>query len=194
MTLYTDNQNFSEMHAHSSMIEMFGSMMCPKGLCSVVKQIQKGFKLGLKPKLTNDGTSGTYFLRGPSRQPLAVFKPIDEEAFAPNNPRDNVGAFGQVTFKTGVLSGEACIREVSAYLLDHQNFSDVPSTTMVEATHDSFRKFKFSNFKIQSECNDYVDMIHSIIAPENQRHEHDHHSDDNHNDNHHRHFLKIGSL
>ena len=97
----------------------------------------------------------------------AVFKPIDEEAFAPNNPRDYVGAFGQVTFKTGVLSGEACIREVSAYLLDHNNFHGVPSTTMVEATHDSFRKFKFSNFKIISECNDYVDMISSIIAPQN---------------------------
>lgn len=38
---------------------------------------------------------------------------------------------------------------------------------MVEATHDSFRKFKFSNYKIISECNDYVDMISSIIAPEN---------------------------
>jgi len=44
--------------------------------------------------LTNDGTSGTYFLRGGNKKPQAVFKPIDEEAFAPNNPRDYVGAFG----------------------------------------------------------------------------------------------------
>ena len=123
--------------------------------------------MGLKPQLTNDGTSGTYFLRGPSKKPMAVFKPIDEEAFAPNNPRDYVGAFGQMTFRKGVLSGEACIREVAAYLLDYHNFSGVPVTTMVEATHDSFRKFKFSNFKIISECNDYVDMISSIIAPQN---------------------------
>jgi len=62
---------------------------------------------------------------------------------------------------------------------------------MVEATHDSFRKFKFSNFKIISECNDYVDMISSIIAPENREED----KDDNHEDNNaHRDFLKIGSL
>lgn len=73
----------------------------------------------MKPKLSNDGTSGTYFLRGPDKRIEAVFKPIDEEAFAPNNPRDYVGAFGQTTFRKGVLSGEACIREVAAYMLDH---------------------------------------------------------------------------
>ena len=76
------------------MIEMFGSMLCPEQLRPVVKEIQKGFKRGLKPKLTNDGTSGTYFLRGQDKKLQAVFKPIDEEAFAPNNPRDYVGAFG----------------------------------------------------------------------------------------------------
>ena len=149
------------------MIEMFGSMMCPQMMIEAIKQIQKGFEKGLKPKLTNDGTSGTYFLRGVDKLPLAVFKPIDEEAFAPNNPRDYVGAFGQNTFRNGVLSGEACIREVSAFLLDRDGFSGVPPTTMVEATHDSFRKFKFSNFKIISACEDYVDMISSIIAPDN---------------------------
>lgn len=33
-------------------------------------------------------------MRGISKKPVAVFKPIDEEAFAPNNPRDHVGRFG----------------------------------------------------------------------------------------------------
>ena len=28
-TLYTDNQEYNEIHELSSMIEMFGSMMCP---------------------------------------------------------------------------------------------------------------------------------------------------------------------
>ena len=89
-----------------------------------------------------------------------------------------------------MLSGEACIREVAAYLLDQDGFSGVPPTTMVEATHDSFRKFKFSNFKIVSECNDYVDMISSIIAPENHQEE----DDKQEENNTHRSFLKIGSL
>jgi len=57
-------------------------------------------------------------LRGSNKKTIAVFKPIDEEAFAPNNPRDHVGPFGSKTFRAGVLSGESCIREVAAYLLD----------------------------------------------------------------------------
>jgi hypothetical protein len=175
------------------MIEMFGSMMCPHELYKPIQQIQQGFERGLKPKLSNDGTSGTYFLRGHDKQIEAVFKPIDEEAFAPNNPRDYVGAFGQTTFRKGVLSGEACIREVVAYMLDHCSYSGVPATTMVEATHDSFRKFKFSNFKIISECNDYVDMISSIIAPEN--HDSNQIADpDQVQHQQQRNFLKIGSL
>jgi len=64
-----------------------------------------------------------------------------------------------------VLSGEACIREVAAYLLDTDGFSGVPPTTMVEAQHDGFKKFKFNNLKIIQDCSDYVDMISSIIAP-----------------------------
>mgnify|MGYP006085358421 CR=1 FL=1 len=75
-------------------IDVFGSMQCPKELQSAIRDIERGFKKGLKPKLTDDGTSGTYLMRGVSKKPVAVFKPIDEEAFAPNNPRDHVGRFG----------------------------------------------------------------------------------------------------
>jgi len=98
---------------------------------------------------------------------MTIFKPIDEEAFAPNNPRDHVGPFGSRSFRAGVLSGEACIREVAACLLDKEGFSGVPSTTMVETSHESLRQFKFSSFEIVTESNDYVDMMTSIIAPEN---------------------------
>lgn len=72
-----------------------------------------------------------------------------------------------------MLSGEACIREVAAYLLDKDGFAGVPPTTMVETTHGSLRTFKFSNFEIVTDSNDYVDMISSIIAPENQFHYHE---------------------
>jgi hypothetical protein len=77
-------------------------------------------------------------LRGSNKKTIAVFKPIDEEAFAPNNPRDHVGPFGSKTFRVGVLSGESCIREVAAFLLDYKGFSGVPPTTLVATSHDSF--------------------------------------------------------
>lgn len=120
-------------------IDIFGSMQCPQELQEAIKDIEQGFKKGLKPKLTDDGTSGTYLMRGISKKPLAVFKPIDEEAFAPNNPRDHVGRFGSQSFRAGVLSGEACIREVAAYLIDTDGFSGVPSTTMIESHLSSLK-------------------------------------------------------
>jgi hypothetical protein len=43
----------------------------------------------------------------------------------------------------------------------------VPPTTMVEVTNDNFRSFKKRTFKIKTECKDYVDMISSIIGPQN---------------------------
>jgi len=64
-----------------------------------------------------------------------------------------------------VLSGEACIREVAAYLIDKDGFSGVPPTTMVETTHESLESFKFSSFEMVTGCKDFVDMMTSIIAP-----------------------------
>ena len=145
---------------------------------------------GLKPNLSYDGTSGTYMLRGPDKKTLAIFKPIDEEAFAPNNPRGHEGPFGSSTFRAGVLSGESCVREAAAYLLDKDGFSGVPPTTMVEVTNDDFRQLKKRTFKINNECKDYVDMISSIIAPEN----HDEHHKGGDTQHIHKSFLKIGSL
>jgi hypothetical protein len=40
--------------------------------------------------------------------------------------------------REGVIPGEACIREVAAFLLDHGGFSGVPMTTLVECRHPSF--------------------------------------------------------
>lgn len=137
-------------------------------------------------------------MRGAKKQALAAFKPIDEEAFAPNNPRDHVGPFGSNTFRAGVLSGEACIREVTAYLLDKDGFSGVPPTTMVETAHDSFKTFKFQTMKIVVGCNDYKDMISSIVAPENQTHGHNQgaslEQDSSNDPTDNTSMLKIGSL
>jgi hypothetical protein len=93
-------------------------MPSPKLLQSLIIKIRKGFNLGLIPQLTDEGTNGTYELRGFNNKKLAIFKPIDEEVNAPNNPRGNTAAFGTTTFREGILSGESSIREVAAYLID----------------------------------------------------------------------------
>jgi hypothetical protein len=103
-----------------------------------ISRVVNGFKAGQVPTLTSDGTSGTYILRDQNEEAVAVFKPIDEEPFAPNNPRGMRGSYGSDTCRSGVKSGELTVREVIAYLLDHDSFADVPATTLVQASHSSF--------------------------------------------------------
>mmetsp|Transcript_10342 Transcript_10342/g.10293 ORF Transcript_10342/g.10293 Transcript_10342/m.10293 type:complete len:431 (+) Transcript_10342:443-1735(+) len=121
-----------------------------------------------------DGTGGTYFLRNTYRDIRAIFKPLDEEAFAPNNPRGHLGKMGNPGFRTGVLSGEGGYREVAAYLLDFEGFSGVPATTLVEAQHDSFcytpnshhfpKKGSLQEFMKSKGC--VEDFSHSMFSKE----------------------------
>ena len=48
----------------------------------LLASIQQGLAMGFAPQLVWDGTGGTYILRGTRKEPLAAFKPRDEEAFA----------------------------------------------------------------------------------------------------------------
>jgi len=91
--------------------------------------------------LCEEGVGGTYFVRD-SYQPIAVFKPIDEEPGAINNPKKPL---------THVLlpPGGGAYREVAAYLLD-RNHAGVPETRLI--------------FGIQHERLSYVD---GIIFPKN---------------------------
>ena len=105
--------------------------------------------MGLKPELVLDGTGGTYFLHDARKFKVAVFKPGDEEPYAENNPRGYVkqvmagNAYEDdfesgMSMRAGVKPGESCLREVAAYLLDHDGFSGVPMTTLAEAKHPTF--------------------------------------------------------
>jgi len=53
--------------------------MIPASLAEAMGEVRLGFEKGLKPMLTDEGTSGTYILRGQDQEPIGVFKPIDEE-------------------------------------------------------------------------------------------------------------------
>ena len=64
-----------------------GTMGRTPVLHAYMAQAKRGLDRGFKPELTLEGTGGTYFLQDAARQKVAVFKPQDEEPFAPNNPR-----------------------------------------------------------------------------------------------------------
>lgn len=93
------------------------------------------------PRLTDEGTSGTYFLQNIHRKNIAIFKPTDEEPFTPNNPKKYQGEFDSESFRKGILSGESAGREVAAYLLDSpEGYHSVPPTAFVEMCHTSYFK------------------------------------------------------
>jgi len=133
----------------------------------MIDQIMAGMSQGFNPSLAFDGTAGTYMMKDINKNTVAIFKPIDEEAYAPNNPRGYVGEFGQSSFRKGVLSGEGVIREVASFLLDHDNFAGVPETIFAEAIHPSF------NYSSSQEMDssafdsnkDYINVMSSLINP-----------------------------
>jgi len=111
----------------------------PKLLKQLVQQARRALLLGLKPEFVMEGSGGTYFLHDARKVKIAVFKPADEEPYAENNPRGYLQQAGQhMSLREGVVPGEACIREVAAFMMDHGGFSGVPMTTLVEARHPAF--------------------------------------------------------
>jgi len=111
----------------------------PKPLKQVVQSAKRALALGLKPEFILEGSGGTYFLHDTRKVKIAVFKPADEEPYAENNPRGYLQQAGpHVYLREGIVPGEACIREVAAFMMDHSGFSGVPMTTLVEARHPSF--------------------------------------------------------
>lgn len=133
----------SDVCVSSSMLDT-----APRPLRRIVQQARRGFALGLKPELVLDGSGGTYFLHDARKVKVAVFKPADEEPYAENNPRGYVaqgrpceydfGLDDGMSLRAGICPGEACLREVAAFLLDHGGFSGVPMTTLAEARHPAF--------------------------------------------------------
>lgn len=91
-----------------------------------------GLAEGLQPTLAKAGTGGSYFLQDVQGKPVAVFKPEDEEPHAVNNPKGRTGgssdgssscATGSEGLRRGTRPGEGAVREVAAYVLDHDHLA-----------------------------------------------------------------------
>lgn len=85
------------------------------------------------PELCDDCEGGTYFLLDPEGERIAVFKPIDEDPQAVNNPKRKDDSPARLT----IPQGGAAQREIAAYLID-RGFAGVPETAMVHVKHPSF--------------------------------------------------------
>ncbi|KAG6426177.1 hypothetical protein SASPL_110395 [Salvia splendens] len=123
----------------SGPIEILGHSFRFAKTKQLVKETVKAIKNGVDPIPAQGGLGGAYYFRNVRGDSVAIVKPTDEEPFAPNNPKGFVGkALGQPGLKRSVRVGETGFREVAAYLLDYDNFANVPPTSLVKITHSIF--------------------------------------------------------
>lgn len=150
----------------SHSINIYGSLPASKPTEEQLQAIRSGFSKGLEPTLTEEGTSGAYLLKkvvdDGEAEPVAIWKPIDEEPFAPNNPRGMQAPFGSDTCRPGVKSGESSLREVLAYLLDHDHFAGVPPTTLVELSHPSLQMSPICENSVSSK--EFLNLISGLLS------------------------------
>ena len=133
-----------------------------------LNDVRDGFASGEAPTLTEEGTSGAYILKAEmdshteASRPVAIWKPIDEEPFAPNNPRGMQAPFGSETCRPGVKSGESSLREVLAYLLDHDGFAGVPPTALIELSHSSLEMNPVSETEVAND--EFRNLISGLLS------------------------------
>lgn len=106
---------------------------------ALVADAMSGVRGGACPRPLEEGLGGSYLFSDMVGTPVGVLKPSDEEPLAPNNPKGFAGrSLGQPGIKRTIRVGEAALREVAAFLLDHDGFANVPCTALVRATHAGF--------------------------------------------------------
>ncbi|KAE9598038.1 hypothetical protein Lal_00004105 [Lupinus albus] len=117
----------------------------------MINSTYDGVDRGNYPIQSVEGTGGAYFMLDSTGQKyVSVFKPIDEEPMAVNNPRGLPLSLDGEGLKKGTIVGQGALREVAAYILDHpmsgrralfgdgKGFAGVPPTLMVKCLHKGF--------------------------------------------------------
>ncbi|KAK9059342.1 hypothetical protein SSX86_021962 [Deinandra increscens subsp. villosa] len=128
------------------------NLKIPPVIWDMLDSASGGLKMGKKPLRSTEGTGGAYFMQHPlGNEIVAVFKPIDEEPLAVNNPQGLPPSTNGEGLKGGTKVGEGALREVAAYILDHpltgprtsnseaeKGFAGVPPTIMVKCLNPEF--------------------------------------------------------
>ncbi|GLJ46726.1 hypothetical protein SUGI_0985240 [Cryptomeria japonica] len=123
----------------SGPLEIVGGSSGHSEIKKLIKQAVRAVESGVDPIPVQRGLGGAYYFRDILGKSIAIVKPTDEEPFAPNNPKGFVGKIlGQPGLKRSIRVGETGVREVAAYLLDHDGFAKVPPTVLVKISHSVF--------------------------------------------------------
>ena len=123
----------------------------PSFMWDMIHSTFDGLEIGNQPIRSSEGTGGTYFMQDKlGLDYVSIFKPIDEEPMAVNNPQGLPLSTNGEGLKKGTRVGEGAVREVAAYILDHpksgprsfsgemMGFAGVPPTCLVQCLHKGF--------------------------------------------------------
>lgn len=128
----------------------------------LISIVRAGLESGMPPKQSSEGCGGVYFMQDATgTRYVGVFKPVDEEPMAVNNPRGLPVSLNGEGLKRGTRVGEGAYREVAAYILDHPiggrrnltsdepGFAGVPPTMMIRCSHYAFHNAKAMGASVQ---------------------------------------------
>ncbi|KAF6149444.1 hypothetical protein GIB67_016982 [Kingdonia uniflora] len=119
-------------------VEVVGGRGAP-GIRALIVEAAIAMASGIDPVPVSSGLGGTYYLCSRNGDKIAAVKPIDEEPLALNNPKGYAGRLiGQPGLRRSVRVGETGVREVAAFLLDHEGFAGVPPTALVKISNVKF--------------------------------------------------------
>ncbi|CAO2831545.1 unnamed protein product [Amaranthus hypochondriacus] len=128
----------------SRKVELIGGRGRGKGrggskVRALVVEVAIALACGVHPVPICNGLGGAYLLNNRNGDAIAVVKPVDEEPLALNNPKGLTGRMlGQPGLKRSIRVGETGIRELAAYILDHDGFAGVSPTALVKFSNVNF--------------------------------------------------------
>jgi len=147
-----------------------GSRLLGDHLLRMVRAVGAGLDAGRQPQLIEDGLGGAYFLKDERDRTVGVFKPIDEEPYAPANPKGLAGgveAMGTLSqAKAGVSVGRAAQRECAAYLLDHGGWAGVPHTAMLWVLHTAASDNAGTQLKVELKSGSFQRFVPHMCTAE----------------------------
>ncbi|EQC39472.1 hypothetical protein SDRG_02915 [Saprolegnia diclina VS20] len=121
----------------------------PAPLLPLTSAIQCAFAKGVAPLAIEDCSGGAYFLRSASHRLEAIFKPSDEEPFAPHTPKPPTSPEETGPMRAGIPLGEMALRECMAYLVDDERLARVPPTALATGRHKAFHSRTLKRGSVQ---------------------------------------------
>jgi hypothetical protein len=143
--ILTQYRDFIQKMSRS--VEKMTARMCDQKIAQRIKDLNScpeaaeaawAMDRGIAPRALNAGVNGSYTLLDRNNQPCGIFKPQEQEAGLAANPKGV--AMGPFLDRVKIKAGTSHQREAAVYLLDHEHFAGVPTTTITEFPHSAFEE------------------------------------------------------